>query len=95
MPKRTVTATDDEAKEGCRKWLIEKGVLKKDEPLDDEGYERIKNAFEERLQGEIKQMIKEGFLVESYELNPETGRYEQVLELTERGWREAEKLEYH
>jgi MOSC domain-containing protein YiiM len=52
-------------------------------------------AFEERLQGEIKQMIKEGFLVERYELDPETGRYEQVLELTELGWREAEKSEYH
>jgi hypothetical protein len=82
MPKRTVTVFDDEAKEECRQLLAKQGVRKKNEPLD-----------EERLQGEIKQMIKEGLLVESYELDPETGRYEQVLELTELGQREAEK--YH
>ncbi len=52
-------------------------------------------AFEEGLGEEIKQMIKEGFLVERYELDPETGCYEQVLELTELGQREAEKSEYH
>ena len=70
MPKRTVTLTYDEAKEDCRKSLIENGVLKKNEPLDDEGCERI-----------LRKLISIGVIVERYEFDPETGQRERMLDV--------------
>jgi hypothetical protein len=66
-PKRTVTVTYDEAKEDCRKWLID---LKTNEPLDDEGCERI-----------LRKLISIGVIVERYEFDPETGQWECMLDV--------------
>lgn len=69
MVKRTIALTEDESKEDCRNWLIEEGLIKKNEPLDDESYERI-----------LKKAISLGVVVERYEFDPETGHRERMLE---------------
>jgi len=73
MPKRTVTATHDEAKEYFRQLLIKHGDLKKNEPLDDENYERI-----------LGYLISIGTIVERYEFDPETGQWERTLDFINR-----------
>ena len=73
MPKRVVTLTYDEAKEDCRKSLIENGVLKKNEPFDDESCERI-----------LRKLISIGVIVERYEFDPETGQWERTLDCINR-----------
>jgi hypothetical protein len=42
----------------------------KNEPLDDEGYERI-----------LRKLISIGVIVERYEFDPETGEWERMLDL--------------
>jgi hypothetical protein len=70
MPKLTFTLTEDEAKEECRQLLIMHGVRKKNDPWDDEGYERM-----------LRGAISIGVMVERYEFDPETGQWERMLDL--------------